>query len=70
MKFQSLVVRRVRRKILKFTGSRFLNLACVQVNFKIYLARARCRAAVQIKIKCACVPLSDRINERSRVAQA
>lgn len=38
---------------LKFTDSRFLNLAWAQVNFKIYLARARppyYRAAVQIKI--------------------
>ena len=73
MKFQSLVIRRARRKILKFTDSRFLNLAWAQVNFKIYLARVRppyYRAAAQIKIKCACVPLSDKINDRSRAAQA
>ena len=41
MEFQSLVVRRARRKILKFTDLRFLNLAWAQVNFKIYLARVR-----------------------------
>ena len=35
MKFQSLAARRAWRKILKFTDSRFLNLARVQVNFKI-----------------------------------
>ena len=46
MEFQSLVARCAWSKILKFTDSRFLNLARVQVNFKIYLARARRRTAV------------------------
>jgi len=35
IEFQSLAARRAWRKILKFTDSRFLNLALVQVNFKI-----------------------------------
>nr|WP_315111119.1 hypothetical protein [uncultured Campylobacter sp.] len=67
MKFQSLAARRAWRKILKFTDSRFLNLARVQVNFKI-CARAAAppcrRLGAQIKID-AFADSGDAPNERS-----
>ena len=71
MKFQSLVVCRARRKILKFTDLRFLNLARVQVNFKIYLARARRRIAARMCRSRSNVPADfcDKINDRSRAVQ-
>jgi len=52
IKFQSLAARRAWRKILKFTDSRFLNLARVQVNFKICARAAAqlCRLSAQSKI--------------------
>jgi hypothetical protein len=65
--FQSLAARRAWRKILKFTDSRFLNLARVQVNFKICAHAAmlsRRHAAAQSKID-AFADSGDAPNERS-----
>ncbi|WP_297922754.1 hypothetical protein [uncultured Campylobacter sp.] len=68
-KFSSCNARRkfkiYRLALFKFRlgASKFQNLSCAS-------APPYCRAVAQIKIKCACVPLSDKINEGSRVAQA
>jgi hypothetical protein len=69
IEFQSLAARRAWRKILKFTDSRFLNLARVQVNFKICVRAAGqlCRRlSAQTKID-AFANLGDAPNESSRV---
>jgi len=67
IEFQSLAARRAWRKILKFTDSRFLNLARVQVNFKICARAAEqlCRLSAQTNIN-AFVDLGDAPNESRR----